>query len=85
MTKNDWIRADEQKPLENEAVLGICFGFCKANGCYMEGAYEFVSWSENEGWVLEEHGWEPVEVKYWQPLPMAPWERKEDDDEPDQS
>jgi len=83
MKKCDWIRADEQLPLENEVVLGVCYGFVKAEGLHLEGAYEFVSWTEDDGWALEEHGWEHVEVRYRMPLPPAPWE--EDDNESDQS
>lgn len=79
MSKNEWIHAEVQKPLDGETVLGICWGRRKWDGCILEGAYEFVEWSEAEGWALPEFEYEPVEVRWWQPLPAAPLERGEED------
>ena len=68
-----WIPMRERLPEPDKQVLAIVSG--RWENITFDRAYELVSWSSDEGWVME--AWpelEDPEVTYWMPLPEPPEE-----------
>ena len=70
-----WIPVTEWLPEPDTQVLAIVSG--RWENITFDRAYELVSWSAYEGWIIE--AWpelEDPEVTHWMPLPEPPKEGK---------
>ena len=66
-----WIPVEERLPEPDKQVLAIVSG--RWENITFDRAYELMSWSSDEGWIME--AWpelEDPEVTHWKPLPEPP-------------
>ena len=69
-----WIPVGERLPEPDKKVLAIVSG--RWENITFDRAYELMSWSSDEGWIME--AWpelEDPEVTHWMPLPKPPEEK----------
>lgn len=68
VTFQQWIPVTERLPEPDKQVLAIVSG--RWENIVFDRAYELVSWSADEGWIME--AWPELEdpdVSHWMPLP----------------
>lgn len=69
--ERQWIPVGERLPEPDKKVLAIVSG--RWENITFDRAYELMSWSSDEGWIME--AWpelEDPEVTHWMPLPEPP-------------
>lgn len=70
----EWIDPKVELPPEDVVVLVVVDGKPGPN-LTLEDAYEFASYSKDEGWILEAYPeWEDAVVKKWMNIPEVQYE-----------
>ena len=70
----EWIDPKVELPPEDVVVLVVVDGKPGPN-LTLKDAYEFASYSKNEGWILEAYPeWEDAVVKKWMNIPEVQYE-----------
>ena len=77
---NEWVSVKKETPPEHQLVLCIVNGKPRQN-IVLEEAYQLGSWSQQDGWIIDEWpDWEDADVLWWALLPEPPDRRPPEGD-----